>query len=120
MEPSGRNQWQPVANGKGPKNGRNKPKPLLWVATGCRSERMVRRGSTVRVRQRALQKRRTSALFCSGRVARHRTCGRYGAVYGAFSCKKSDLDLDWPQALALWATRCQFRLDQLAVPPEGL
>src|SRR5919204_6764588 len=36
---------------------RNKRKPLPWVATGCRLERMVRRGSTVRVRQRALRKR---------------------------------------------------------------
>jgi hypothetical protein len=45
---------------------------------------MVRRGSTVRVRQRALQKRRTSALFCSARLAPERTCGGYGAVYGAF------------------------------------
>jgi hypothetical protein len=30
---------------------------------------MVRRGSTVRVRQRALQKPRTPALSCSGRLA---------------------------------------------------
>jgi hypothetical protein len=27
-----------------PEKRRNKPKPLPWVATGCRSERMVRRG----------------------------------------------------------------------------
>ncbi len=33
MEPSGRNQWQPVANATGPENGENKPKPLPWVAT---------------------------------------------------------------------------------------
>jgi hypothetical protein len=38
-------------------------KPLPWVATGCRKQRMVRRGSTVRVRQRALQKRRITGLF---------------------------------------------------------
>ena len=31
-------------------------KPLPWVATGCRKQRMVRRGSTVRVRQRASRK----------------------------------------------------------------
>ena len=31
----------------------NKPNPLPWVATGCRRRQMVRRGSTVRVRQRA-------------------------------------------------------------------
>jgi hypothetical protein len=36
----------------GPKNGSDKRKPLPWVATSCRSERMVSRGSMVRVRQR--------------------------------------------------------------------
>jgi hypothetical protein len=41
MEQSGRNRWQPVANGMA-EDGSNKPKPLPWVATGCRSERMVR------------------------------------------------------------------------------
>src|SRR5262245_46549429 len=46
---------------------------------------MVRRGSTVRVRQRALQKRRTSALSRSGRLALHPACGGCGAVYGAFA-----------------------------------
>lgn len=29
MEPSGRNQWQPVAKWERLENGRNKPKPLL-------------------------------------------------------------------------------------------
>src|SRR5919204_2232800 len=51
---------------------------------------MVRRGSTVRVRQRALQKRRTSALFRSERVAPRRTCTGYGALYGAFKLKKAN------------------------------
>jgi hypothetical protein len=46
---------------------------------------MVRRGSTVRVRQRALQKRRKSALSRSDGLALCRTCGGYGAVYGAFA-----------------------------------
>ena len=53
---NGAKRSQPVAtSGKweSPENGSNKPKPLPPVATGCRSERMVRRGSTVRVRQRA-------------------------------------------------------------------
>ena len=36
-----------------PKNREVKPKPLPWVGTRCRSEHMVKRGSTVRVRQRA-------------------------------------------------------------------
>jgi hypothetical protein len=45
---------------------------------------MVRRGSTVRVRQRALQKRRKTALSQSKQLARAPVCCRYGAVYGAF------------------------------------
>src|ERR1051325_1346307 len=49
---------------------------------------MVRRGSTVRVRQRALQKRRTSALSRSGRLAPCRTCGGYGADYGALTLRR--------------------------------
>jgi hypothetical protein len=44
-------------------------------------------GLTVRVRQRALQKRRMSALFCTDRRASGRTCGGYGALYGAFRSK---------------------------------
>jgi hypothetical protein len=50
---------------------------------GCLA-RMVRRGSTVRVRQRALQKRRKSANFSSRELARSPACGAYGALYGAF------------------------------------
>jgi hypothetical protein len=34
-------------------NGSDRPKPLPWVAIGCRRSSMVRRASTVRVRQRA-------------------------------------------------------------------
>jgi hypothetical protein len=54
----GAERSQPVATGRkwdGSRNGSNKRKPLPWVATGCRSWRMVSRGSTVRVRQRALR-----------------------------------------------------------------
>jgi len=46
---------QPVATtrkSRRRKTGTNKPKSLPWVATSCHDERMVRRGSTVRVRQR--------------------------------------------------------------------
>jgi hypothetical protein len=38
-------------------NGSDRRKPLPCVATACRRDSMVRRGSTVRVRQRALQRR---------------------------------------------------------------
>jgi len=44
-------------------NGGNTPKPLPWVATGCMRRFMVRRGSPVRVRKRALQKPRTAGFF---------------------------------------------------------
>jgi hypothetical protein len=50
---------QPVATGRKSRslhNPRNKPKPLPWVATACGLERMVRRGSPVRVRKRACPK----------------------------------------------------------------
>ena len=45
MEPSGRNGWQPVANAPVRLYGQIKRKPLPWVATGCRAQRMARRGS---------------------------------------------------------------------------
>src|SRR6266536_4822338 len=66
----------------------------LWSLAGATSgnrwqmnrprKRMVRRGSTVRVRQRALQKPRKTGLLRSGALARPTTSGRYGARYGAF------------------------------------
>jgi hypothetical protein len=45
---------------------------------------MVRRGSTVRVRQRALQNPRKTGLLLSVPLAQPSACGRYGALYGAF------------------------------------
>jgi hypothetical protein len=83
----GAERSQPVATGGKwdcPENGSNKPKPLPWVATSCRAPKMVRRGSTVRVRQRALQKPRKTRLLLSGALARFTARGRYGALYGAF------------------------------------
>jgi hypothetical protein len=74
---------QPVATSRKSlrgEKGQIKPKPLPWVATGCRRERMVRRGSAVRVRQRALQKPRKSRLSRSSLVAKLTTRSGYGAV----------------------------------------
>jgi hypothetical protein len=45
---------------------------------------MVRRGSTVRVRQRALQKPRKSGVSLSDLLARNPVCSANGAVYGPF------------------------------------
>jgi hypothetical protein len=56
MEPGGCNRWQLVASGGGAEDGEIKPKRLPRVATSCLSRSMVRRGSTVRVRQRAYLK----------------------------------------------------------------
>jgi hypothetical protein len=66
----GASRSHPVATGgksEDPGNGRIKPKPLPPVATSCRGTLMVRRGSTVRVRQRAyleLGSRCKRRLFC--------------------------------------------------------
>src|SRR2546421_9784161 len=83
--------WSPVVTigGNQLQIGRpSKPqKQAKSVAARCHRlprEIMVRRGSTVRVRQRALQKRRTSALSRSDRLAQRRSYRGYGAVHGAF------------------------------------
>src|SRR6266568_4271486 len=48
---------------------------------------MVRRGSPVRVRKRALQRPRKAGPFLSPGLARSPVCGGYGALYGAFRSK---------------------------------
>src|SRR5437870_6845267 len=48
------------------KHGLISSKPLPLAATRCRLDRMVRRGSTVRVRQRALQRPRKTGSFVFG------------------------------------------------------
>ncbi len=56
---------QPVANvraAQGAKEGLISDKPLPPAATGCRLDRMVRRGSPVRVRKRASRKSCTAAF----------------------------------------------------------
>jgi hypothetical protein len=83
MEPYGAQRLQPVAIGgkwDGPQNGSDTRKPLRRVATSCLRRSMVRRGSTVRVRQRALQKPRKSRPFLSAWLAQAPVCDRYGAV----------------------------------------
>jgi hypothetical protein len=64
MEPRGCNRWQPVANGI----GADAPEQAKTVAVGC--DRLPhgshgKEGSTVRVRERALQEPRTMG-FCFG------------------------------------------------------
>jgi hypothetical protein len=55
MEPGGCNRCQSLANAAGAKTAESGQEPLPWVSTGCRNERMVRRGSPVRVRKRAFR-----------------------------------------------------------------
>ena len=57
-------------------------------AAGGRTALFIERGSTVRVRQRALQKRRYSGLrrMCSVGVGASE--GLDGAVYGAFASRR--------------------------------
>jgi hypothetical protein len=62
----GAQRAQPVAtSGKwdGAERGSLRRKPLPGVATGCGESSMVRRGSTVRVRQRALQRPCKSGFY---------------------------------------------------------
>jgi hypothetical protein len=58
MEPSSGNRWQAVARWVLLEDSSNRPIVNLWQSTATVPERMVRRGSTVRVRQRALQRQR--------------------------------------------------------------
>jgi hypothetical protein len=70
MEQSGRKQWQPVAKRQGPQTAQtsqNRCRRLPLVA--CTSI-WLRRGSTVRVRQRALQKARKWPVSISKAVSR--------------------------------------------------
>jgi hypothetical protein len=69
--PYGAPWMQPAASGgkcPGRERGGNKPKPLRRAATGCGKKPMVRRGSTVRVHQRALQNPAKSGILLSDLV----------------------------------------------------
>jgi hypothetical protein len=89
-------QWlQPVAiSGKstGRRGGKNKPKPLRSVATACRVQRMVRRGSTVRVRQRALQKACKCAVLVQADLQMRQVTVDMEPSHGAFRGPGSGVD----------------------------
>jgi hypothetical protein len=66
----GAKRAQPVATGRKCDrriNGSNRPIGNQWQPTATVSERMVRRGSTVRVRQRASRNPRNQAILARGR-----------------------------------------------------
>jgi hypothetical protein len=87
----------------GRENRENKRNPLPWVATGCHDPKMVRRGSTVRVRQRALKSSQSGDFCCrigaiehllrregiGSRVARRASprTARTSAVWPGFTCE---------------------------------
>jgi hypothetical protein len=108
----GAERAQPVAIGgkwEGPKNGKIRPNPLPWVATSCQKGRMVRRGSTVRVRQRASRNAlQNGYLSClSGkRLSRAGTRGHYlvfprqayrQVVFGLIKLIRTDLTPSVPR-----------------------
>jgi hypothetical protein len=72
---------------------------------------MVRRGSTVRVRQRALQKPRKAGLLLERSLARSTASGRYGALYGAFRSRSVSLR---GQKAGTLPSRGSFRRDTFA------
>jgi hypothetical protein len=109
--PYGAPWLQPMATGrKSNRRGgrRNKPKPLPCVATSCRGE-MVRRGSPVRVRQRASRSAlQNGYLSClSGkRLSRAGTRGHYlvfprqayrQVVFGLIKLIRTDLTPSVPR-----------------------
>ena len=79
---NGAERSQSVATGgkwDGAENGRERRKPLPRVATGCRDPKMVRRGSTVRVRQRACKKRPANrGSLSSNLTSRYRIRTQFG------------------------------------------
>jgi hypothetical protein len=83
MEPRGCNRWQPAANRPKAETAKTSENPLPSAATGCVRRSMVRRGSTVRVRQRAPAK------------APH-TRGFHFLVMAA--AKPGKIDLPWSEA----------------------
>ena len=72
--------WSPVVATGGnqlqigrTRNRKSKRNPLPPAATGCLGKYMVRRGSTVRVRQRASQKRPADGFFVASTAYVHRS-----------------------------------------------
>jgi hypothetical protein len=106
VEPRGGNGWQSVASHVAATKRRNR-EPLPSVATGCRQ--MVRRGSTVRVRQRASRSAlQNGYLSClSGkRLSRAGTRGHYlvfprqayrQVVFGLIKLIRTDLTPSVPR-----------------------
>ena len=107
----GAKRTQPLATGgKGRRleKASNKPKPLPSVATSCRGDRMVRRGSTVRVRQRASLFSLLARRFCFQQWTADRrfdvhaaSTSVHGSNSGAFSASRSLIACSRP-ARARW------------------
>ena len=87
-------------------------KPPHPLAPFLLEPKMVRRGSTVRVRQRALQKPCTAPLSLSDRLARRPACGGYGALYGAFRFRRPS----WRRAFVACPGDVVVRADACSAP----
>jgi hypothetical protein len=85
---------QPVATGRkslARENGSIKPRPLPPAATSCRLKRMVRRGSTVRVRQRALAKALQAQAFALLLRCTWSNVLKYGTGFGTARRKRGSI-----------------------------
>jgi hypothetical protein len=98
------NRWQMHE----PRKWLNKLKPLPPVATSCRSERMVRRGSTVRVRQRALARGKFPEIgdFCCP-TQHHRAPPHYRREGTSARCAACKVPANRPAARYLGCTSCE-------------
>ena len=70
------------------RNRKNKRKPLPWIATGCVRRSMVRRGSPVRVRKRALTKAPQTGFSSSRLQCTSSSVLGYGTGFGTARQKR--------------------------------
>jgi hypothetical protein len=84
---TGGNQRQTAERG----SGGNKPKPLPLAATACLRRSMVRRGSTVRVRQRALAKALQAQAFALLLRCTWSNVLKYGTGFGTARRKRGSI-----------------------------
>jgi hypothetical protein len=90
MEPSGRNPWQPVANGTAARTAQTGENRCRGSRPGCVRGSMVRRGSAVRVRQRASPDPRNQAILAIGE---HLLLSRKASLETFWKCDRRTVNL---------------------------
>jgi hypothetical protein len=93
MEPRGGNRWQSAAKIKGAQKRRKQAKSVAVGCHGLPESFHGKEGSTVRVRQRALQRACKQALLFSAFIALSPACARYGALFGALQVQNARLSI---------------------------